>query len=38
LADLDDFLRMHHFKRIRKKAFAHKSGVGSCYDVLYARG
>jgi hypothetical protein len=37
LADLDDFLRMHHFKRIRKKSFAHKSGVGSCYDVLYAR-
>ena len=38
LADLDDFLRVHHFRRIRKKSFAHKSGVGSCYDVLLCPG
>jgi FkbM family methyltransferase len=36
LADLDAFLGDHHFKRIRKKTFAHKPGIGSCYDVLYA--
>lgn len=37
LVDLDNFLNAHQFRRIRKKAFAHKPGVGSCFDVLYAR-
>jgi FkbM family methyltransferase len=37
LADLDLFLSAHHFRRVRKKRFAHKSGVGSCYDVVYSR-
>jgi FkbM family methyltransferase len=37
LADLDTYLSAHHFRRIRTKRFAHKAGVGSCYDVIYLR-
>jgi FkbM family methyltransferase len=37
LADLDTFLSAHDFRRVRKKRFAHKSGVGSCYDIVYSR-
>jgi FkbM family methyltransferase len=37
LKDLDKFLIGNGFKRTHKKPFAHKTGIGSCYDVLYAR-
>ncbi len=37
VADLDVFLTAHGFRRVCKKQFAHKSGVGSCYDVVYSR-
>jgi FkbM family methyltransferase len=37
LADLDEFLAVHNFGRVATNAFAHKEGVGTCYNVLYAR-
>jgi len=37
LADLDSFLIAHSFRRVRKKQFAQKPGIGSCYDVVYSR-
>ena len=36
LADLDLYLTAHQFTRVHIKRFAHKCGVGSCFDVIYS--
>jgi FkbM family methyltransferase len=38
VADLDAFLTARGFRRVRKKAFTRKPGVGACYDLVYSRG
>ena len=35
LPEMDKFMNDHGFRRIAKKRFAHKEGVGSYFDVLY---
>jgi FkbM family methyltransferase len=37
LAELTDFMRQHGFAVSRKSPFAARSGVGTCYDVLFRR-
>ena len=36
LSDIDDFLRQQGFSRVVKSRFAHKAGVGSYFNVVYA--
>ena len=37
LADMDEFLNQHHFRRVKTWAFVRKAGVGSVYDAVYSR-
>jgi FkbM family methyltransferase len=37
LPEMDTFLEEHNFRRIAAVRFAYKEGVGSYYDVLYAK-
>jgi FkbM family methyltransferase len=37
LPDMDDFLRRHAFRRVSTHRYAGKPGIGSCYNVAYAK-
>jgi FkbM family methyltransferase len=36
LKEMDSFFRDHNFRRVIKRKFVHKKGIGSYYDVLYS--
>lgn len=36
LPEMDDFFKEHNFRRIAQGVFAHKKGIGTYYEVLYA--